>query len=448
MTTAAGWDRPSPRIAELIRTGATAFIEDPDVLFATVDAAVLGATPAQLANDPVLAAATSETDRANILHWARANIRDPGARVPPNLGPQVLDLARDVVRRGLEDTTLATYRAGQNIAWRAWMTRAFDLTSDPDELRELLDVTARSIFTFVDETIAGIEVQIERERAQLTRGTHAERLATVNLILEGAPIGSERASERLGYELSGRHLAAVVWSESAGHEEGSLDETANALAHTLGARRPFTVVASARSLWVWITTPADPDLDAVPAELVSSPRVRVALGSAGTGMAGFRTSHLDALATQRLMHRMPVDLRLAAYRDVQLVALATQDDEQASEFVARTLGDLATGDPELRETLRVYIREEFSTSRAARALYAHRNTVLGRLGRAQRLLPLPLTGRGLQVGLALEIVHWLGTGPTDPLPRRRRKSDASSGARPDPDRAPASGGWRDARSSI
>ena len=60
-----------------------------------------------------------------------------------------MDLARDMVRRGLDDATVTTYRAGQNVAWRTWMTRAFDLTSDPDELRELLDVTARSIFTYV-----------------------------------------------------------------------------------------------------------------------------------------------------------------------------------------------------------------------------------------------------------------------------------------------------------
>src|SRR4029453_10635066 len=60
------------------------------------------------------------------------------------------------------------------------------------------------------------------------------------------------------------------------------------------------------------------------------------------GMDGFRRSHLDALATQRLMHRMPSDLRLAAYDDVRLVALTTQDEDPAAEFVARTLGELGT----------------------------------------------------------------------------------------------------------
>ena len=67
---------------------------------------------------------------------------------------------------------------------------------------------------------------------------------------------------------------------------------------------------------------------------------------------------------------------------------------------------MADADPELRDTLCVYISEQFSAARAARALYTHRNTVLNRLQRAERLL-LPLAGHGLEVGVALEIAQWL-----------------------------------------
>jgi len=68
-------------------------------------------------------------------------------------------------------------------------------------------------------------------------------------------------------------------------------------------------------------------------------------------------------------------------------------------------------DPDLRDTLCVYIGEQFSAARAARALYTHRNTVLNRLQRAERLLPHRLTGHGLEIGVALEIAQWLGTQP-------------------------------------
>ena len=126
------------------------------------------------------------------------------------------------------------------------------------------------------------------------------------------------------------------------------------------------------------------------------------------GIEGFRRSHLDALATQRLMHRMPQSCASPRYEDVQLVALATHDEERAPEFVARTLGDLAGAPAELRETAARLPPRGLQRSRAARALFTHRNTVLNRLDARRELLPAPLAGRGLQVALALEIVHWRG----------------------------------------
>ena len=144
--------------------------------------------------------------------------------------------------------------------------------------------------------------------------------------------------------------------------------------------------------------------------LILQPAVPLAVGPIGARVDGFRRSHFDAVATQRLMSWWP-DLPVARFADVQLVTLALQSEQRAREFVARTLGKLADADPELRDTLCVYIGEQFSAARAARALYTHRNTVLNRLQRAERLLPLPLAGHGLEVGVALEIAQWLGARP-------------------------------------
>ncbi len=184
--------------------------------------AILAANPLT-ADDPDFAAATSRSNRSNLMHWATANLRNPGAPVPPNLGPETLGIARDLVRRGLDALTLDGYRIGQNVAWRRWMDTAFGLTSDPDELHELLDVTSRSISAFVDATLAGIRAQIELERDELTRGTHAERREVVALILDGAPITRQRAESRLGYRLSGAHTAAVIWSDDPEGDLSLLD---------------------------------------------------------------------------------------------------------------------------------------------------------------------------------------------------------------------------------
>lgn len=403
------WPTPSPRVATLIRRACEAMLADPAAVVDEVDRVTLAHADGAVRADPSISEAIRRANRANLVHWAEANAAAPGAAVAPNLGPEVLNIARDLVRRGIDATTLDAYRTGQNAAWRLWMTLAFTLTTDPAELSELLDVTARSIFAFVDETIAAITAQVARERERLTSGTHADRLEVVTLLLEGAPISAARASARLGYALDRPHTAAVVFSDRADPDEGTLARAAEALARAAGARAPFSVTASASSLWVWVPGAAGPDPDALRPALETIPGVRVAIGSTAPGVAGFRSGHLDALATQRLLHRTADDLRVASYAEVQVVVLATQDEERAHEFVERTLGALADAPPELRETVRTYVGEGCSASRTADLLFAHRNTILNRLGRAEDLMPGPLVGRTVPVGVALEIVRWLGT---------------------------------------
>ena len=394
---------PSPAVAELIRTGASLMLSASDEVFEEVDEAVFAAQ-SPVAEDPVLAASVRRQNRANLRRWAEANVREPGAPVPAEPGPEALATARDMVRRGLDAEALQGYRVGQNVAWQRWMALAFELTQDPEELRELLEVSARSIFAYVDDVIASLAAQIERERDQLTHGTHAQRLEVVSLIIEGAPIDARRASARLQYELNRSHTAAIVWTDRPELDPAALERAAEAIGRAAGTR-PLTVLASASALWVWVAGSTGPDAAAVEAALAELPEVRVALGPTVAGLEGFRRSHVDALTTQRLMTRSPQP-RLARYEDVQVVALATADEERAQEFVTRTLGELATAEPELRETLRVYLREGANAARAARVLFTHRNTVLKRLSRAEGMLPQPLDGRVLPVALALDIAHW------------------------------------------
>jgi DNA-binding PucR family transcriptional regulator len=395
---------------ELIRAAATRILADPQQLFDEIEAALLTGRSGPHADDPALVAALRATNRANLAQWATANMRSPGSPVPPNLGPDVLEISREVVRRGLDDTSFNDYRIGQDVAWRHWMRTAFELSEDHDQLREMLDVSARSISSYVEATLAGMHEEIERERERLRTRTHAERLEVVNLILEGAPIASQRASNRLRYELARRHhTAAIVWSDgSPPADRRVLEALAEELSRSAGASRPLTVPSSAASLWIWFATAEAIETEQATAGLTLPAGVRIALGMPGSGIDGFRRSHLEAIATQRLMRRAPTGEAVATFADVQLVVLATRDEDHASEFVTRTLGPLASADPELRNTLRLYAREQFSAARAGRLLYTHRNTILNRVARASAMLPVPLAEHGLEVGLALEILHWLG----------------------------------------
>src|SRR5207302_450886 len=270
--------------------------------------------------------------RANIMHWAQCTIADPGGRVPVNLSPEVLAIARDAIRRGADRMLLSAYHASQNVAWRYSMQLLFSMSSEPKVLAEALDLAASSIFQYVDDTVAALEEQIERERAELTRGTHAERLEVVNLILEGAPITSDRAAARLAYDLRGTHTAAIVWSDPGSADHSELDRAAEQLARAAGATRPLTVIASGSSIWVWFAAAHELAADAARAAVDDVPRVRVALGLARGGIEGFRLSHLDALAAQRLLHNLPGGVRVARFADVELIALAASDVERAGEF--------------------------------------------------------------------------------------------------------------------
>lgn len=404
------WPSPSERTRELMRQGAEVVLNFRDEWLEELQEATLAADSTRaVADDPVLRAASLRTNRSNLLHWAAANVRDPGAPVPANLGTEPIGIARDMVRRGIDDSALNSYRIGQNVAWRRWMEIVFELTSDPDELRELLDVSSLSITSFIDATIDGIAARMKAEREELTRGTHAERRETVALIMDGAPIARELAETRLGYRLNDIHTAAIVWTDQPDADLSQLERVTEALGrHT--AHRPLSVLASAATRWVWLPGTAAPEPAELAAAIANHTGVRIALGSTAAGIEGFRRSHLDALTTQRMMGRLNSTQRIAGFDDVELVSLITQSPERADEFIKRTLGGLESADAELRDTVLCYVTEQCHASRAAEALFIHRNTLLRRLARADWLLPQPLGRNAIHVAVALEAMRWRGSG--------------------------------------
>ncbi len=408
----AAWPRLSAEVSSLFRRGAEIALDPRPEWLAELHAASLGGPRMRpIADDPVLAAATRRANLANLRHWAAANVSHPGRRVPANTGSELLEPARDLVRRGLDESALEAYRTAQGVVWRRWMQICFDLAPAPAQLRELLDVSALSIATFIDDTVAAVSARMTAERAELTRGAHAERRAVVTLLLEGAPIARSRAEAQLGYQLTGPHTAVIIWTGS-GAASDRLGAAADAVARASGATRRLTVVAGASALWVWL--PVDTRLTA---DLAAHPDVRVAVGRPGADVDGFRRSHLDAVTTQRMLTRLTSPQQVAHYDDVQLTALLTAQPDEADEFLADTLGDLLTADADTRTAVLTYIRELGSTSRTAERLFTHRNTVLRRLARADELQPRPLSENVVGVAAALEAVRWRGAGPPHPPQR-------------------------------
>ncbi|CAM3846014.1 PucR family transcriptional regulator [Smaragdicoccus niigatensis] len=403
----APWPEPSEQVAALFRRCAELALSQTQMI-EEVNAATLGGPGmATVSADPVLAASITRSNLANLLHWITNNVRSPGRRVPPNVGIEVLEVSRDIARRGLDSTALDTYRTGQTVAWRLWMEICFAETRDPDLLRELLTISSLSISTFIDDTIKAVGEQIGVEIHQLTRGSNAEKLAAVSLIVEGAPIARAQAEVQLGHPLTGPHVAAIVWA-APGSKAEHLEAVADAFTHSCGAVRRLTVVASATTLWIWVPSARVPDTDELSGQMTTHPDVNIAIGRGGHDLDGFRRSYLDASKTQQMMARLRSVQRVVQFDDVALVALLTHDQAGADEFVVDTLGDFLTADEETQHTVVAYIREQCNTSRTAERLYTHRNTIIRRLARADELLPRPLADNLVGVAAALDIVHWRG----------------------------------------
>src|SRR5207302_5400921 len=177
---------------------------DLDGLIAEMDAAILGTTPA-LGIDAAMAAEPSAGTRANVRRFL-AVARRAADPPPPDVPPEALDVARTVVRRGIEsDAIYQAYRRGQQTLWRRWMNVAEQVATSGAELAAVLNVSLDLLFYYSDEVLGRVIAEAQREREQVLGGALARRTEVIRLILDGAPLDTATASRRLGHDLSRYH---------------------------------------------------------------------------------------------------------------------------------------------------------------------------------------------------------------------------------------------------
>lgn len=402
--------RPSESARQLLRTMALDLIENHQVWLDDLAAECVAAAGMEAtAADPVLRAASERAFRSSFLHWATQNIDRPGARVGPAMSDEVMHIARDLIRRGLEEAATTAYRVGLSQALRHFVGIAFEYTDDPVQLRDLLDVVTWSISDFVENTLSHVTEMMKTERAEILRGSQPELRETVALVLDGAPIAPRRAESRLAYRLDQEHTAVVVWSTEAETDAPRIDAAVEALTRQRSGR-PLIVRPGASTKWVWLPGPQDLDLALLRSVVDPGGGVRVAIGHRANGVEGFRRSHADAITAQRMAARFDSTRRIICFEEVQLVALITSDAEAAERFVRQTLGDLVYAPTDVQDTVLAFVEEHGSITRVAARQYAHRNTVVRRLSRAEALLRQPLADNPVQVAAALQVLRWTGVG--------------------------------------
>jgi len=401
------WPRPSEAVRELMRQGAELAQTLPPEWIECLDQSLFPSPDdAKLLEDPVILAACRRANRAELLHWASANLQRPGEPVEFYVSADMVDTARELARRGGAELLMNVARSTQNAAWGLWMKMAFRLTQDPVLLEEFLEVSSRSISDFINKNMRVVMQIITEEKGLQAYDDPLDRRSLVSRLLDGRDVSAEQFSRRLGYNLSQKHYAFLVWSETPEAEIKPLEAMARALANLAGTVAPLIVFAGPATLWVWANATKSLDVSLLQGIARRFPKARAAIGSAGVGVNGFRRSHLEALTTQSLMGRMPGAPAAATIDQVRMVSLMTQDARAARQFVLSTLGRLTNEPAALQRSLHAFLANGCNITRTAEMLGAHRNTLLRRLERAQELLPIPFADHRIQVSAALELVMW------------------------------------------
>jgi PucR C-terminal helix-turn-helix domain/GGDEF-like domain len=366
---------------------------------------------------PEIAEIDDDELRAELLASSEANIDQVlkmlahGARVDDITVPhEALDFLRGNVRRGLPlAVVLRSYRLGHAWLWEQWSEALQERVDDSGELVAGQDESSAFMFAYVDRISATLVEEFGTERERMLRSAEQLRWDTLQPILGGNPVDTDVASRRLGYELRRHHVAMRV-SSGASEVEG-LERAVGEAAAALAAREPLVIVSGAARFDVWCGSYDPPATEALE-HYEPPPRVLVAFGKLGAGVAGFRRSHEEAKEAARI-GALVGDARpsVMSYARVELVSLLACDLPRARAFVASQLGPLGVpgGTAErLRETVLAFLVSGGSPTRVAEELFVHKNTVAERIKRAEEMLGRGVYESPLELEAALTLALSLG----------------------------------------
>lgn len=335
-----------------------------------------------------------------------------------------IDYARHLARTAAPVTALVrAYRLGYNTFMDRVYGRMALLDVDP-ALRlpvfHRIHQVGSSYIDWVSETVVR-EYQEERERWLSHRD--AQRAHHIRQILTGPDyIDPTTASATLDYRLDRTHRAVIAWiTDTAVREAHNLTREVRSHAERSGATAAALVVpVDDRTVWAWFPVAGDhrgPHDGAGPVPgPPATPGIRLALGAAHAGLAGFRRSHREATEARRIASLAGGDGAGTVDYTAPGVAIAAQltcEPTAVDDWVDRVLGDLARPSEQaerLRVTLREFLRRNGSHKATAAALHLHPNTIKYRVAAADRALGVPLPSHRLDVEVALLVTQWRRPG--------------------------------------
>jgi DNA-binding PucR family transcriptional regulator len=370
---------------------------------------LVAAIPELAAGDELLreeTRASSEANIAQVLQLLKLGVGADALVVPI----EAAEWARVLVRRGITlAALLRAYRLGHAWLWDRWSQALQERLDDSAALVTAQDQSSAFMFAYIDRICDVLVGEYGSERERVMRSAEQLRAETVRAILGGEAIDEEVAASRLGYELRRHHVALRV--AVTGSEVRGLERAAAEAAALLGAGQPLIVPSGVASLDVWCGSFASPDAGLLAQLDAFTPPagVRVAVGSPGEGIGGFRRSHTEAVQTARIAAL--AGGAVTTYARVELVTLLASDLPRARAFVASRLGPLAAPtEPvaRLRDTVLAFLKAGGSSTQVAAELFVHQNTVAYRVKRAEELLGRRVTEDPIELSCALTLAAVLG----------------------------------------
>jgi DNA-binding PucR family transcriptional regulator len=404
------WPSVSPRILELMRTGAELALQlatSPEVLdeleggnFKTV-----GAETQYV--DPLLSARQRRAIRAGTIHWLNAIIERPDQPVSAFLVEEAVLGLSEIFPTQAAQVLLSNARSVQDIAWQYWMKIVFQLTQDPLELQQLLEISSVSINTFIDDSLQ-LGIQRMKQDAEARKsGQLEEQRELISQIVAGEAMDLAAAERLLNYPFAQTHHSAIIWSEEIDTEISDLEHLATAFQKACQQKTSLKIIVSPSLIWVWAAAEFPVNEKVLEMALKKKENIRISYGEGGNGVDSFRRSHLDAQAAQRVLGRLKSNVQLVSYDRVRLMAFLSKDAKSIQHYSGHVLGELAQAPAAVRQSLHAFLECGCNATEAAKRLHTHRNTLLRRLSKAEDMLPRPLAENRIQVAVALEALYWI-----------------------------------------
>jgi hypothetical protein len=336
---------------------------------------------------PVVLAELFESTRSNLERAVRTLMGDAD-----DGGRAALAAAREVGRRRAAqgvplETVLRAYRLGGQVTWEALRAAAREGEA-PGDSDVLLEV-AGSVWHVNDVQCAALAEAYRAEERRLAGIDDQARQTVLDGLLGGRggdPVFVRTASELLALPLEGRLVCAVAPPDEAGSP-------------TLADPGARLLKRGVRSVWGWrsgaqvgvvaLGSRRVPDVLGWLAELAEGP---VGVSAVVEGAASVASAWRLADTAARTL--TPGQAQVVTIDDRLPEALLSSSPEIARLLVEQSLGRLlelpADERDVLLDTLTAYLAADGSPSRAAEALYCHRNTVMHRLRRIEQV-----TGRSV-----------------------------------------------------